>query len=82
MAPPSQPLRRLHGDAIYETGSARASFDHLRRRSTEDIVASLKPGLRASLKVTKDGLVKDGNTRIRIPPSGASMSTLPRELVD
>ena len=75
-------IRRLHGDEIYEAGLAKISLEYLRHWSTERIIESLAPGSPISLKVADDGLVKDGNTRIKIlEERGVDVNSLPREVV-
>jgi hypothetical protein len=76
------PLRRMHGDAIYEEGSAKDSLEYHRRRTTDEIVASLWPNQEFALRVTRDGLIKNGNTRIKVlMERGYDVNTLPREIV-
>jgi hypothetical protein len=76
------PLRRMHGDAIYESGSARDSLEYHRRKTTDEIVASLRPYHALALRVTVDGLVKNGNTRLKVLlERGYDVETLPREIV-
>lgn len=61
------PLRRLHGDGIYEhPGAARSSLAYHRRQTTEEIVQSLRPAARSPLAVKSDGTVVQGNTRIKV----------------
>jgi len=60
------PLRRLH-DSLYEQpGGARFSLEYHRRRTTEEIVASLRPGAKSPLMVKPDGTVMQGNTRVKV----------------
>jgi hypothetical protein len=43
----------------------------------------LTPGRRGSLKVTETGLIKDGNTRIKVlAERGFDVDSLPREIVE
>jgi hypothetical protein len=81
---PEPPLRRMHGDALYEQpGLARSSLEHQRRTPTEQIVASLAPGGRQALRATTDGLIKNGNTRIKVLlERGFDVNILPREIVE
>lgn len=75
-------IRRLHSDEIYEGGLAKISLEYLRQWSTGRIIESLAPGSSISLKVADDGLVKDGNTRIKIlEERGVDVNSLPREVV-
>jgi hypothetical protein len=80
---PEPPLRRMHGDAIYEqSGTARDSLEYHRRRTTDQIVASLRSHQELALRVTREGLIKNGNTRIKVLlERGFDVNTLPREIV-
>jgi hypothetical protein len=61
------PLRRLHGDDIYEQpGSARSSLEFHRQQTTDEIVRSLRSGARSPLLVKSDGTIVQGNTRIKV----------------
>ncbi len=75
------PLRRIHGDALYEQDSdARRSLEYHRTRPTEEIVESLQPGKDGSLKVKPDGRVFQGNTRIKVlEERGYPVHDLPRD---
>jgi hypothetical protein len=56
----------LH-DSVYEQpGSARWSLEYHRRRTTEEIVESLRPGADSPLMVKTDGTIVQGNTRIKV----------------
>jgi hypothetical protein len=60
-------LRRLHGDHVYEhPGSARSSLEYHRRKSTDEIVQSLRPGAKSPLSVKSDGTIMQGNTRVKV----------------
>jgi len=73
----------MHGDAIYEEGTPRLSLEYWRRQTTDRIIASLLPHLRASFKVRADGLIVDGNTRIRIlVEREVEVNNLPREMAE
>jgi hypothetical protein len=77
---PPPPLKRLHPDSTLESGSNKFSLEYWRKQKTEDIVESLKPGRRDSLKVKPDGTVMDGNTRIKaLEERGYDVNSLPRE---
>jgi hypothetical protein len=79
---PQPALRRMHGDAIYQIGSARSSLEYHRRQTSDWIVASLLPNQQSALRVTADGLIKNGNTRIKILlERGFDVNTLSREIV-
>ena len=76
----SPPLRRIH-DSVYEQDpKARRSLEYHRTRSTEDIVASLRPGEEEPLRVKPDGRVFQGNTRIKVlEERGYPIHDLPRD---
>jgi RHS repeat-associated protein len=71
------PLKFLH-----DAGSlSRSSLDFWGRQSTDRIVNSLRPGLQEGLRVKPDGLIMNGNTRIRVLlDRGFPINTLPREI--
>lgn len=60
------PLRRIHSDETIEAGESRFSLKYWRRRKTEDIVESLRPGTDEALRVKADGRIINGNVRIKI----------------
>ena len=56
-----------------------ASLDSISQMSTDDIVASLKPGAEEPLRVKADGTIMDGNTRVAVLQSrGVDTNALPR----
>ena len=59
-------LRRIHADEVLEKGIGRISLEYWRQRSNEEIVESLRPGMKESLKVKSDGRIFDGNVRIKV----------------
>ncbi|MGP3964950.1 RHS repeat-associated core domain-containing protein [Nonomuraea sp. 3N208] len=70
------PLKNLHPDSSLD----RSSLDFWHNQDTEDIVLSLRPGLDESLKVTPDGTIMNGNTRVTVLRSrGYDVDSLPRE---
>lgn len=77
------PLQRIHSDGLYEQNSnARRSLEYHRARTTEEIVESLRPGARRSLKVKPDGRIFDGNTRVKVlQERGYPVDDLPRDPV-
>jgi hypothetical protein len=61
------PLRRLHGDYVYEQpGTARSSLAYHRQKTTHEIVQSLLPGAKSPLAVKADGTIVQGNTWIKV----------------
>jgi hypothetical protein len=76
------PLRRIHSDAIYQSGSARLALEYWRKQPTSAIVDSLRPGKPESLQVKPDGRIMNGNTRIKVlEERGYDIEALPREPV-
>lgn len=79
---PRPPLRRIHSDEMLEVGAGRFSLVHWRRRETEEIVESLRPGKPESLKVKPDGRVLDGNARVKVlEERDFDVNTLERETI-
>jgi hypothetical protein len=58
----AQSLRLLHSPTTLRP----SSLAYLRRRSTEQIVASLHPGSADPLIVRADGTIMSGNTRVYV----------------
>ena len=70
------PLRRLHPDSSLR----RSSLEYWRKQPTDAIVRSLAPGERESLRVTADGLIMQGNTRVKVlEERGYNVDGLPYE---
>jgi len=66
----------LHPD----TSLSKASLTYWQSKTTEQIVRSLAPGQRESLRVRADGLIMQGNTRIKIlDERGYDVNSLPFE---
>ena len=77
---PPPTLKRLHPDSTLESGSSKYSLDYWRRRSTDDIVDSLRPGNKEPLIVKPDGTIMNGNTRVKVlEERGYDINSLPRE---
>jgi hypothetical protein len=58
-------------------------LEYHRRTTTEQIVASLLPGEKQALRATAAGLIKNGNTRIKVlSERGFDVNVLPREIVE
>lgn len=69
-------LRRLHPDSSLSP----ASLAYWRKRSTDEILASLRPGQPKALKVKADGTIMDGNTRTKVlEERGLNLESLPFE---
>jgi hypothetical protein len=72
------PLRLIHSPATL----SKTILDGLRKKSTQEIVESLKPGLEEALRVKEDGRVMNGNHRITVLlERGVDVNSLPREVV-
>jgi hypothetical protein len=77
------PLRRIHPEAIYQSGLAKLALEYWRKQSTDDIIRSLAPGSREALRVKPDGRIMNGNTRIKVlEERGFDVNRLPREIVN
>ena len=77
------PLRRIHSNRTLEAGFSRLSLEHWRRLSTDEIVRSLRPGNPEALRVTPDGRIMNGNTRIKVlEERGFDINSLPREVLE
>lgn len=71
------PLQLLHSDSTIKSPSS--NYESLKKEPTESIVKSLKPGQPEPLKVTEEGKVMDGNTRVKIlQERGVDVNSLPR----
>jgi RHS repeat-associated protein len=71
-----QPLKGLHSEAA----RSKASFDYWNKKSTQEIIDSLKPGQPEALRVKLDGTIMNGNTRVDIlSERGVDINNLPRE---
>ena len=72
------PLKPLHPDSSL----SRAKLEHYAKASTQELVDSLRPGQKNSLKVRPDGTIIEGHHRIRIlRDRGYDVDSLPREIV-
>lgn len=71
------PLRLLHESSLSQVKLAR-----FRALSTQAILASLRPGQPGALRVRPDGLIMEGNHRIRVlQERGVETDLLPREII-
>ena len=72
------PLKFLHeDDALSQT-----KIDRFSGLTTDELVASLKPGEPGSLKTRPDGTVLDGHHRISVlRDRGFNVDSLPREVI-
>lgn len=72
------PLQPLHDDQTL----IKSKLDDFSKRSNQDLIDSLKPGLAGSLKARPDGTMVDGHHRIKILRGrGVNVDALPREIV-
>lgn len=73
-------LRPIHSIDTLRSPRYRRSFAYWEQKSTQEIVASLKPGQREPLVVKPDGRVIQGNTKITIlMQRGYDVNELDRE---
>lgn len=74
------PLRRIHPDGTYQADpEAKASLEYWRKRPTDEIVGSLKPGGEDPLLTKPDGRMMNGNTRTKVlEERGYDIDLLPR----
>jgi ParB-like chromosome segregation protein Spo0J len=78
MADSRPPLKPLHSDESL----IKSKLDEYGRRSTEELIDSLKPGQSGSLKARPDGTIVDGHHRIKILRDRAvDVDSLPREII-
>jgi hypothetical protein len=76
------PLRRIHSDETLASGAGRFSLQYWRRRKTQEIVESLRPGKGEALRVKPDGRIINGNVRVRVlEERGFDTDELEREIV-
>ena len=76
------PLRRVHTDETLSTGANRFSLEYWRRRKTEEIIESLRPGNDEALQVKPDGRILNGNVRIKVlEERGFDVNGLEREVI-
>jgi hypothetical protein len=72
------PLRPLHPD----TSLSQATLRGLDRKSTQELIDSLRPGQPEALRVRPDGTILNGHHRVRILRSrGVDVDALPREII-
>jgi hypothetical protein len=75
-------LQRKHSDKTLEAGASRFSLQFWRKRSTKEIVESLRPGRSEALKVKPDGRILNGNVRVKVlEERGFDTNNLEREIV-
>ncbi len=76
MAVDQAPLKPLHPDDALSQPKLAA----FRKRPTEELVASLRPGEPGALKVKQDGTIMDGHHRVYVlRERGVDVDALPRE---
>ncbi|MCO5082520.1 MAG: hypothetical protein M9955_12800 [Rhizobiaceae bacterium] len=74
-------IRRIHGEDALKSGN-KSSYDYWSRKSTEEIVESLRPGSEEPLTVKPDGRIFQGNTRTLILEERVyDINSLPREII-
>ena len=72
------PLKSLHSEASL----SKPKLDGFRRLSTEELIASLRPGTPGALKARPDGTMLEGHHRVWIlRERGVDVDRLPREVL-
>ncbi|GIU75833.1 MAG: hypothetical protein KatS3mg004_2920 [Bryobacteraceae bacterium] len=72
------PLKLIHSPATL----SKTILDGLRKKSTQELIESLRPGLPEALRVKPDGRVMNGNHRLTVlMERGVDVNALPREVV-
>jgi hypothetical protein len=72
------PLKPIHSDSSL----IKSKLDKYGKLSDRELIDSLKPGQRGSLKVRPDGTIVDGHHRIKIlRDRGVDVGSLPREVI-
>jgi hypothetical protein len=57
------------------------SLEYWRKKSSEEIIESLKPGNPESFKVTPNGTIMNGHTRLEVlMERGVNVNSLPKEI--
>ena len=75
-----KPLVVIHSTDALQSGIGQISLTFWKSRLTQEIVESLAPGQRESLRVKPDGRNMNGNTRITVlVERGYPIDDLPRE---
>ncbi len=73
------PLKFLHSHG----GLNNVKLNVFRRLSTVELIFSLAPGQRGSLRVRTDGTVLDGHHRLSVlSERGVDIDQLPREIIE
>ncbi len=71
-------LKPLHADGSL----IESKLDLYRKLSNQELIDSLQPGKKGSLKVRPDGTIVDGHHRIKIlRDRGVDVDLLPREVI-
>jgi len=72
------PLKPLHP----ETSLIQSKLDYFSRLATDDLLSSLQPGQKDSLKARPDGTILDGHYRTAVLRSRVvDVEVLPREII-
>lgn len=73
------PLRSLHEEAAL----SQPKLATFRRLTTDELIASLRPGESAALKARPDGTILDGHHRVHVlGERGVEVDALPREILE
>lgn len=72
------PLQPLHPDRLL----SQPKLEIFRHLTTEELIASLRPGENGALKVRPDGTMVDGHHRVRVlRDRGIDVDALPRDVL-
>ena len=72
------PLQPLHPDSSL----SQTKLGNLDKKSTQELIISLRPGQAEALRVRPDGTILNGHHRIKILRArGIDVDSLPREIV-
>lgn len=72
------PLKALHAEGTL----SEPKLERFRKLTTDELIASLRPGEAAALKARPDGTMMEGHHRIAVlRERGVDVDQLPREIV-
>lgn len=75
---PQPPLKSLHPDSSL----VPSKLDKYGKLTTKELIDSLTPGQKGSLKARPDGTIADGHHRIKVlRDRGVDVDSLPREVI-
>lgn len=76
-------MNQLHLKSLHpESSFSQPKLDNFAKLTTEDLIASLEPGMEGALKTRPDGTMIDGHHRIKVlRDRGIDVDALPREVI-